>query len=84
MAQNKLRLSLFIFLIVHLTACADDVRQHELVISEDITVNIQETTISKSPNSNSLPNGEFVFGATRAPTSFVNRITFKVKNKSYE
>ena len=68
--------------MIPLTACSGRIKQYNLVISEDIKVKLQETIIDEH-NKSPLPNGEFVFGTTKSPKTFVSEIVFKVRGRAY-
>ncbi|VAW58416.1 hypothetical protein MNBD_GAMMA08-201 [hydrothermal vent metagenome] len=75
--------SAILFLIFPLSAYADNEKIYRFKISKDINVVLHEKNIKSNTTAKNLPNGNLIFGATRTPKTYVNKITFYVNNKSY-
>ncbi len=79
----KLTWPIFWFLILPLSACADNEKIYKLKISKAINVELHERNIKTGATTSSLLNGNLVFGATGAPKTYVSKIIFNVNNKRY-
>jgi len=74
---------IFLFLIFPLSACADNGKIYKLKISKTINIELYERNIKSGTTTKNLPNGNLIFGATRTPKTYVNKIIFNVNNKTY-
>lgn len=74
---------LYLFLLLPLSACADNEKVYKLKISKTIKVEIHEKNIEPDIKKDNLPNGNIVFGATREPKTYISKILFIVNDISY-
>lgn len=71
-------------LVFPLHLCADNVSVYNLVISSDIKVTINEKHIKSEQKQDKLPNGDILFGTATLPKTYVSKIMFNIKDKSYK